>query len=68
LVVGPPLPNRGGVAQFIAYHDLGAALAIKRGDRFLNARIAVSTEDFLTATEPLRYDRVTRQTTLRPLP
>jgi hypothetical protein len=68
LVVGPPLPNRGGVAQFIAYHDLGAALAIKRGDRFLDARIAVSTEDFLTATEPLRYDRVTRQTTLRPLP
>lgn len=61
LVVGPPLPNRGGVAQFIAYHDLGSALQVVRDDRTLVARIAVSEADFESAPESLRYDRTTRR-------
>lgn len=60
LVVGPPLPNRGGVAQFIAYEDLGAALQLRRHDVSLRARIAVSDRDFATAGEPLRYNWLER--------
>jgi hypothetical protein len=60
LVVGPPLPNRGGVAQFIAYGDLGAALRLRRQDPSIRARIAVSDNDFVTAGEPLRYNWVER--------
>lgn len=56
LLVGPPLPNRGGVAQFIAYGDLGAALRLRRHDPTIRARIAVSDRDFVTAGELLRYD------------
>ena len=60
VVVGPPLPNRGGVAQFIAYHDLGAALRLRRDDPHIRARIAVSDADFATSKEPIRYDWVMR--------
>ena len=59
LVVGPPLPNRAGVAQFVAYHDLGAALQVRRDDPSINARIALSDRDFARAPEPYRYDRRT---------
>lgn len=61
LVVGPPLPNRGGVSQFIAYDDLGAALRLTRDDPALVARIAITAADFDTASEPLRYDRLERR-------
>ncbi|MGH9281878.1 MAG: hypothetical protein ACRD0S_02960, partial [Acidimicrobiales bacterium] len=62
-VVGPPLPNRGGVAQFIAYNDLGAALRLRRDDPSIVARIAVSERDLASAVEPVRYDWVHRTVT-----
>lgn len=56
LIVGPLLPNHGGVAQFINYGDLQSALRLAREDPDLEARIALTDSDFATANEPLRYD------------
>ena len=65
LVVGPPLPDRGGVKQFIVYGDLAGALRLSRGEPALVARMALTRADFATATEPLRYDWVERRVSHR---
>lgn len=65
LLVGPPLPNRGGVAQFIDYGDLQSALRLERRDPDLVARIALTDGALDTASVPLRYDWRDRQLTVR---
>jgi hypothetical protein len=63
LVIGPPLNGKGGVAQFITDWDTTAYIQLKRDDPRLHARMAVSDEDWRTAPDPLRYDRLRRRFT-----
>ena len=55
VVVGPPLTDRRGVAQF-AGEDLGAALRVLRDQPQIEVRIASSAQDFASAGERVRYD------------
>jgi hypothetical protein len=66
VLVGPPLPNRGGVAQFILSGDLAAAMELKHGA--MPATFVIAESEHLFAVSPLpRYDRRTR-TFLSPRP
>jgi hypothetical protein len=55
LVVGPTMPNRGGVAGFVYPGDLAAAMALRRGFNSPVATIATSNERFASSRHP-RYD------------
>lgn len=56
LLVGPPLPNRNGVTQFIVDYDLTGALRLARDDFSLEARMALTAREVDVGPEPLRYD------------
>lgn len=55
VAVGPALPDRGGVVQFVG-DDLGAALRVRRDESGIEARLASSAQDFAAAGERIRYD------------
>jgi hypothetical protein len=55
LVVGPTMPNRGGVAGFVYPGDLAAAMSVRRGFDSTLATIAASDERFASSRHP-RYD------------
>ena len=63
LVIGPPLNNDGGIAQFIADYDMTAYLQLERDNANLHARMAASDQDWRTAPDALRYDRLRRRVT-----
>jgi hypothetical protein len=58
LVVGPPLPNTGGVAAFLTSWDTGAYLQLSHDDPHIHARMACSPSDFATASEAITYNRL----------
>lgn len=68
LVVGPPLPARGGVAALLTTWDTTGYLSVVFDDPKVQARFATTPADFATATEPLRFDWRTDQLSGRSTP
>jgi len=67
LLIGPPLPSTGGVAQLLTDYDTSAALELHRHDPRILARLACTERDFEeSSAEPLRYDRLRRTLDHRP--
>lgn len=65
LVIGPPLSHNGGVAELVTSWDTSAYLELARHDPVIEARMACTAADFLTARESDSYDRITRVLVMR---
>jgi hypothetical protein len=64
VLIGPPLPARGGVAQFVS-SEISVALDLHWHQTGSRAHMACTTQQFVHSAEPVRYDRLTRTLTRR---